>query len=117
MPLQGNKLGDRVFITSPLEHEADGNDLTYYFVAMSGGKENSRQVAGVGIPKGVACFDGEKYESNAHEFSGVFDASGLVRKDETGSFAMSATDTGFAKRTNDALVSINEKYVDENRVY
>jgi hypothetical protein len=40
----GNNYGDRVFITSPLEHEADGKDLTYYFVAMSGGKANSRAI-------------------------------------------------------------------------
>jgi hypothetical protein len=104
-------LGDRMLISSPLEHEADGKDLIYYFVAQSGGKENTRRQAGVGIPKGTACFDGEKYVANAHEFSGVFDMSGLLRKTEDGNFAMSAADTGAAKLSNNAMVGINDKYV------
>lgn len=107
----GNKLGERAMISSALEHEADGEDLTYYFVAMSGGDDNSRMVAGVGIPKGVACHDGESYVSGAHEFSGAFDTSGLIRKDESGSFVMKATDTGLVKRQQDRLVSINDKNI------
>lgn len=107
----GSKLGERAFISSELEHEADGEDLKYYFIASSGGDDNSRMVAGVGIPKGVACHDGEKFISGAHEFSGVFDASGLIRKDESGSFALQASDTGMAKRANDRLVPINEKNI------
>lgn len=63
------------------------------------------------VPKGVACHDGEKFISGAHEFSGVFDASGLIRKDESGSFALQASDTGMAKRANDRLVPINEKNI------
>ena len=105
----GNKLGERAMISSALEHEADGQDLTYYFVAMSGGEENSRMVAGVGIPKGVACHDGEGNVSGAHEFSGVFDTSGLIRKDESGNFVMTASDTGLVKRQQDRLVPINDK--------
>ena len=105
----GSKLGERAMISSALEHEADGEDLTYYFVAMSGGDDNSRMVAGVGIPKGVACHDGESYVSGAHEFSGAFDTSGLIRKDESGSFVMKASDTGLVKRQQDRLVSINDK--------
>ena len=107
----GNKYGERMFISSPLEHEADGVDLTYYFVAMSGGQSNSRQKAGVGVPAGTACFDGEKFDADAHEFSGLFDMSGLLRKDDSGEFAMSASDTGAAKHENNALVEINDKYV------
>ncbi len=96
-------------ITSALEHDADGVDLTYYFIAMSGGEQNSRMAAGVGIPKGVACFDGEKYTSTSHEFSGVFDASGLLRKDILGNFMISASDIGAVKRANDRAVPINDK--------
>ncbi len=96
-------------ITSALEHDADGVDLTYYFIAMSGGEQNSRMAAGVGIPKGVACYDGEKYTSTSQEFSGVFDASGLVRKDMVGNFMMSSSDPGSVKRANDRAVPINEK--------
>lgn len=107
----GNKLGERALISSALEHDADGNDLKYYFIAMSGGDDNTRMKAGVGIPKGVACHDGEKYVSGAHEFSGVFDASGLVRKDSSGKFALAASDTGAEKRANDRLVPINEKSI------
>ena len=96
---------------SELEHEADDIELNYYFVAMSGGKENTRMMEGVGIPKGVACYDGSTYKTDSHEFSGVFDVSGLLRKDDTGAFAVSADDTGAAKRENDRLVGINDKYI------
>lgn len=37
----GSKLGERAFISSELEHEADGEDLKYYFIASSGGDDNS----------------------------------------------------------------------------
>ena len=30
-----------MFITSVLEHEDDGEEITYYFVAMSGGTNNT----------------------------------------------------------------------------
>jgi hypothetical protein len=31
----GNNYGERIFITSPLEHEEDGNELTYYLIGKS----------------------------------------------------------------------------------
>jgi len=107
----GNEYGDRMFITSALEHEADGKDLTYYFVAQSGGKYNSRQMAGVSVPAGTACHDGEKYKADAHEFSGLFDVSGMLLKDEDGNFVMTAQDTGAAKLANNAQVDINDKQI------
>ena len=107
----GNDYGERMFITSPLEHEPDGEDLTYYFVAMSGGKNNTRQMAGVGAIAGTACHDGEKYMADSHEFSGLFDLSGLLRKNDDGTFAMSSSDTGAAKLLNQKLVDINDKYI------
>lgn len=107
----GSLLGDRMLISSPLEHEPDGMNLTYYFVAMSGGKENTRAMAGVSVPAGLRCFDGEKYATDAHEFSGLFDLSGLVRRDANGTFTLAAADDGSAKRANDAAVPINEKNI------
>lgn len=102
----GNEYGERMFLTGPLEHAMDGRELTYYFVAMSGGERNTRMSAGVGVPAGTSC------KASAHEFSGVFDMSGLLRKNKNGcGFRLSAFDTGYEKRKHDRLVSINEKYI------
>ncbi|KAL7577323.1 hypothetical protein ACA910_002061 [Epithemia clementina (nom. ined.)] len=124
-------LGDRMFITSPLEHLDDGKDLTYYFIAMSGGAMNSRGT--VGIPAGTAG------EPEPHEFSGIFDLSGLLAMTTTEvsmddmmnktsggqrrrirelagkyylvDFIMSADDTGYAKRAADRTVDLNDKTI------
>lgn len=98
----GNDLGERCLISSCLEHEADGVELTYYFVAMSGGVQNSRMVAGVGIPKTSNAAAG------SHEFSGVFDLSGLLRQ-ENGEFTFQASDPGYVKRQEEKKVLINDK--------
>ena len=102
-----------MLITSELEHDADGIELNYYFVAMSGGASNTRAVEGVGVPKGTTCYDNydEGYHTDGHEFSGVFDVSGLIAKDENGSFIVSSADTGVAKRATDREVGINDKYI------
>jgi hypothetical protein len=100
----GNDYGERLFITGPLEHNDDGNNLTYYLVALSGGVKNTRMVAGVGIPAGTNAGPG------SHEFSGLFDLSGLLRI-ENGAFAMSAADDGSVKRAQDAQVNINDKRI------
>ncbi len=73
----GNDLGERMFISSALEHEEDGNELTYYFMAQSGGKYNTRMSDEVGIP--AASNDG----GGSHEFSGVIDLSGMLAKKPT----------------------------------
>jgi hypothetical protein len=100
----GNMYGERAFIV-PLEHEDDGSELTYYFLAMSGGPENTRMKAGVSIPKGTFS------APDSHEFSGVFDASGFFAKDDSGDFVLSASDSGLEKRQADASVPINEKNI------
>jgi hypothetical protein len=100
----GNDYGERLFITGPLEHLDDGENLTYYLVALSGGVKNTRMVAGVGIPAGTNDGPG------SHEFSGLFDLSGLLRM-ENGEFAMSAADEGSVKRAQDAMVNINDKKI------
>lgn len=101
----GSDYGERMFITSALEHEIDGKDITYYFVAMSGGDLNTRMASGVGIPAGTNC------GARAHEFSGLFDMSGLLRKAEDGKFALSASDSGLHKRKNDKMTKINDKTI------
>lgn len=100
----GSYYGERMLISSPLEHEDDGMELTYYFVAQSGGKFNTRMTEGVGVPPGVS------QGVSAHEFSGVFDMSGLLAKSE-GSFILSASGDGEDKRNADATVGINDKLI------
>lgn len=72
----GSELGERMFISSVLEHEQDGKELTYYFMAHSGGKYNTRMAEFVGIP--ATSNDG----GGSHEFSGVIDLSGMLAKKE-----------------------------------
>lgn len=100
----GNDLGERCLLSSCLEHEDDGEELTYYFVAMSGGRDNTRMTAGVGIPKT------SNEATGSHEFSGVFDLSGLLHK-EGGHFTVSASDEGFYKRAAEKKVLTNDKYI------
>lgn len=100
-----------MFISSPLEHEADGNELTYYFMAMSGGKFNTRMSEMVGIPSTASAGGG------SHEFSGVIDLSGMLAKTGTGLFG--EEDGGFAiragqgkkKREAELTVPINDKLI------
>ena len=101
----GNWYGDRMFITSPLTH--DGTPITYYFVAMSGGKKNSRMTGGVGIPAGTA--DGDS--ADAHEFSGIFDASPLLHKNSEGNFVMDSSDFGHRKNELAGKIKMNQKTI------
>lgn len=100
----GNSYGERMFITK-LEHRRNQQELTYYFVAMSGGKHNTRIVNKVSIPKGTWS------RATGHEFSGVFDMSGFFAKNEDGSYIIGAADTGAAKRKADRSVAINDKLI------
>ena len=109
----GNDLGERMFISTLLEHNLDGHELGYHFVAQSGGKYNTRMAEGVGIPAGTNT------GGNAHEFSGVIDLSGMLKKSgrrldtsdvDKGSFEISAGD-GYGKRTCELEVPINEKLI------
>jgi hypothetical protein len=100
----GNQYGERVFL-APIEHEDDGEELTYYLLAISGGALNTRNVAGVSIPAGTFA------RASAHEFSGVVDMSGFFVKDDSGAYVLSANGTGYDKRRADAMVPINEKNI------
>jgi hypothetical protein len=104
----GNDLGERCFISSCLEHEADGKELTYYLVAVSGGSGNTRMKAGVGIPKT------SNPAADAHEFSGIFDLSGLLHKESSKNgtaFTFRSTDPGYVKRAAEKKVLFNDKYI------
>ena len=58
--------------------------------------------AGVGIPKT------SNEEAGSHEFSGVFDMSGLLRM-ENGAFTFKSSDPGYIKRQEEKKVLINDK--------
>ena len=70
----GNDLGERMFISTVLEHEDDGAELMYHFMAQSGGKYNTRMANGVGVPETSNIGGG------SHEFSGIIDLSGMLAK-------------------------------------
>lgn len=99
----GNWYGDRMFITSPLAH--DGTPITYYFVAMSGGQNNTRMNNGVGIPMGA------NREAKAHEFSGIFDVSPLLHKNAEGNFVLKASDPGWRKNKMAGRIKMNQKTI------
>lgn len=101
----GNDYGERMLLSGVLENDRDGKELDYYFLAMSGGSENTRMINKVSIPAGTWS------EANSHEFSGVFDLSGLLVRDDAGAFVLSASDDGAAKRAADRLVDINDKLI------
>lgn len=100
----GNNYGERMLL-APLEHERDGNELTYYFLAMSGGSQNTRMLNGVSVPAGTWS------RATSHEFSGIFDLSGLLLRDDSGAFVLSAADDGAAKRAADRMLDINDKLI------
>merc|ERR1712167_373328 len=52
----GNDFGERTFIA---EARLDGTPMTYYFIAMSGGDDNTRMLAGVGVPAGTNIGPGD----------------------------------------------------------
>ena len=96
----GNDFGERTFI-SKVEI---GTPLTYYFIAMSGGDDNTRMKNYVAVPAGSAG------SPNGHEFSGVIDLSGMLAKDSSGNYMASAGD-GQSKRAAEAMVPIDEKII------
>lgn len=99
----GNKYGERMFVTNALQH--NGTPVEYYFVALSGGSSNSRMKAGVGVPAGTSGGAG------SHEFSGVADMSGLLKKSGMWSWAVGADDAGYSVRAANRATPINEKTI------
>lgn len=96
----GNDFGERTFI-SKVEI---GSPMTYYFIAMSGGDDNTRTKGGVAVPAGSAG------SPNTHEFSGVIDISGMLAKGSSGKYIASAGN-GHSKRVAEAKVPIDEKMI------
>jgi len=89
----GNKYGERMFISK----RPAANVLSqYYFIALAGGSKNSRGIAKVGVPAKTAG------TATAYEFSGVADFSGILTQTTMG---------GFARRTAEATVAINDKLI------
>eukprot|EP00971_Amphidinium_carterae_P350418 6491534-Amphidinium_carterae.2 len=104
----GNDYGERMFITEvSFDRGTSTANKVFKFVAQSGGSSNTRMntPCSVGVPE--ATWGG----SGSHEFSGLTDISGLLRK-EGGSFALQASDTGYEKRQQDKLVTdVNDKVI------
>ena len=100
----GNFYGERTFITRV---RTDGVPLTYYFIAQSGGKLNTRMVARVGVPAGTN--DGY-WASAAHEFSGLIDLSGMLARDASGNWIATAG-VGATRRMAERMVPINNKTI------
>jgi hypothetical protein len=99
----GNYFGERTFITKV----SMTGPLTYYFIAQSGGRMNTRMLANVGVP--ARTNDG-LWASSAHEFSGVIDLSGMLQRDASGNFVASAG-VGATKRMAERMIPINNKTI------
>eukprot|EP00930_Biecheleria_cincta_P082155 TRINITY_DN7180_c0_g1_i2.p1 TRINITY_DN7180_c0_g1~~TRINITY_DN7180_c0_g1_i2.p1 ORF type:complete len:807 (-),score=143.12 TRINITY_DN7180_c0_g1_i2:210-2318(-) len=96
----GNDFGERTIISKV---ETSGKKMAFYFIAQSGGDDNTRNKAGVGVPAGTNLDPGA-----AHEFSGSMDLSGMLAKNSDGSFKIKAGAPG-SKREAEATVNVNEK--------
>ena len=89
----GNIYGERIFL---YKLPAPGVLPTYYFLAMAGGKANTRAMANVCIP--ALTSDGV----SSAEFSGASDMSGVLIQETLG---------GYARRQAETTVPINDKYL------
>lgn len=72
---------------------------------MSGGKYNTRMLAGVGVPAGVNIGAG------SHEFSGVIDLTGFFAKNSDGTWKVKVTDLGGVRHAASATMSINDHLI------
>jgi hypothetical protein len=97
----GNFLGERSFIA---KIRTDGVPLTYYFIAMAGGAQNTRMKARVGVPALTNTV------ATAGEFSGVIDLSGMLARDASGNWIATAG-VGATKRMAERMVPINNKTI------
>jgi len=61
--------------------------------------------SGVGIPAGTNT------GADAHEFSGIFNVSGLLRQQSNGDFALKSREAGFETKKEAARVDLEEKYI------
>ena len=100
----GNYFGERTFLTKV---RMDGTPMTYYFIAQSGGRLNTRMLANVGVP---AMTNDGVWASSAHEFSGVIDLSGMLARDANGNFLATAG-VGYQTRLQERLTPINNKTI------
>jgi hypothetical protein len=98
-----NIFGERSFIVNL--DKAEGVDLSYKFMAQSGGNNNTRAVKGVSVPRNTWT------KATGHEFSGTIDLSGMLVKDTNGDFVLTPGASGEAKRTAEKTVSIDDKLI------
>lgn len=89
----GNRFGERVFISKKPEA---GVNPEYHFVAQAGGSKNTRSMSKVSVPPKTWT------RATSFEFSGVVDFSGILSQSTLG---------GFARRTAEAAVAINDKII------
>jgi hypothetical protein len=100
----GNYFGERTFLSKV---RTDGTPMSYYLIAMSGGRLNTRMLANVGVPAGTN--DGN-WASSAHEFAGSMDLSGMLAKDASGNWRATAG-VGATKRQVERTIPINNKTI------
>lgn len=100
----GNYFGERTFISKV---RMDSTPMTYYLIALSGGRLNTRMKASVGVP--AQTNDG-LWGSSAHEFSGIIDFSGLLARDASGNFIATAG-VGATRRSAERTIPINNKTI------
>lgn len=99
----GNNFGERMFIYENLLTYGEAPaSKPFKLVGQSGGALNSRMLAGVGVPAGVNS------GAKGHEFSGVADLSGLLKK-QGGAFVLKASDVGHQMQAAAKSVPIDEK--------
>jgi hypothetical protein len=99
----GNNFGERMFIyENLLTYGQSPSSKPFKLVSQSGGALNSRMLAGVGVPAGVNS------GAAGHEFSGVADLSGLLRK-QNGAFVLKASDAGHRMQAAARAVPIGDK--------
>ena len=89
----GNKYGERMFISKRPEA---GANPQYHFIAQAGGSLNTRSMSKVSVPPKTWA------RAASFEFSGVVDFSGILSQSTLG---------GFARRTAEAAVAINDKII------
>lgn len=97
-----NIFGERSFIVNL--DKTEGVDLSYKFMAQSGGNNNTRAVKGVSVPRNTWT------KATGHEFSGTIDLSGMLVKNN-GTFVLTPGASGEAKRAAEKTVSIDDKLI------
>lgn len=95
----GNNYRERMFISCCLEHNNDGNEFTYYFVAMSGGSSNTRATLQMAVPFGT------------WDYAGLVSTIFLALSPRDSACAFLSQFPGSNRRSLDRQVAISDKVV------